>query len=52
MFLKFSLENENGNSKVLSVKIVHKIFGYSLYIFTKINVFFGADMYEKTYLNN
>ena len=50
MMVKNNLESLNGSERVYTLKRLHQIFGYILYIFTKIAVAIGMEMYEPGYL--
>lgn len=50
MMVKNNLESLNGSERVYRLKTFHFYNGYLLYIFTKINVALGVEMYEPGYL--
>jgi hypothetical protein len=45
MMVKNNLESLNGSERVYRLKGLHQVFGYFLYIVTKINVAIGMEMY-------
>lgn len=49
MITKLNFENEEGSEKVHTLKFIHKVLGYTIYIIAKTNLIIGADMFEKKY---
>lgn len=47
--VKNNLESFHGTEKVYRIKIIHRVFGYTIYILTKIQVAIGVEIYVDSF---